>query len=363
MAHAAATLPLHGGRCPRWLFERMKRLGAAIVEVMVHEFGPEEVLRRLSDPYWFQALGCVLGFDWHSSGVTTTVCGALKEGLGPRQRELGLYVAGGKGGASRKTPQEIETYVERDGLDLDGPGLVQASRLSAKVDNTALQDGFQLYHHVFFFTAGGAWAVVQQGMEPQGAMARRYHWLSEAVASFVDEPHRAVCCDRTVEPVNLVARESESCRDTTTALAREDPERLARELGRILESGRHLRLPMAHQVPRAAYLEKALLQLYENPPETFEVLVGSPGVGPKTLRALALIAEVTYGAAPSYRDPVRYSFAHGGKDGTPRPVDRSLYDASIETLNRLLNKAKVDRSEKLHAFRRLARYSAGLTPR
>ncbi|HEY8531902.1 MAG TPA: DUF763 domain-containing protein, partial [Limnochorda sp.] len=188
MAHATATLPLHGGRCPRWLFDRMKRLGAAIVEVMVQEFGPEEVLRRLADPYWFQALGCVLGFDWHSSGVTTTVCGALKEGLRPLQRELGIYVAGGKGGASRQTPREIETYVEADGLTVDGPALVQASRLSAKVDNTALQDGFQLYHHVFFFTASGAWAVVQQGMEPTGRWARRYHWLSEEVQSFVEEP-------------------------------------------------------------------------------------------------------------------------------------------------------------------------------
>ncbi|BAS26622.1 DUF763 domain-containing protein [Limnochorda pilosa] len=363
MPHAAATLPLHGGRCPPWLFERMKRLGAAIVEVMVHEFGPEEVLRRLSDPYWFQALGCVLGFDWHSSGVTTTVCGALKEGLGPRQRELGLYVAGGKGGASRKTPQEIETHVERDGLAVDGPGLVHASRMAAKVDNTALQDGFQLYHHVFFFSATGAWAVVQQGMEPEGSLARRYHWLSANVRSFVEEPHAAVCCDRTVEPVNLVAGESGACRSTTTALAGEDPAGLARELARIVETGRHLRLPMAHQVPRAAYLEKALLDLYRHPPETFEGLLGSAGVGPKTLRALALIAEVTYGAAPSYRDPVRYSFAHGGKDGTPRPVDRDLYDADIEALNRLLREAKVDRTEKLHAFRRLARYSAELAPR
>jgi len=363
MAHATATLPLHGGRCPRWLFDRMKRLGAAIVEVMVQEFGPEEVLRRLADPYWFQALGCVLGFDWHSSGVTTTVCGALKEGLRPLQRELGIYVAGGKGGASRQTPREIETYVEADGLTVDGPALVQASRLSAKVDNTALQDGFQLYHHVFFFTASGAWAVVQQGMEPTGRWARRYHWLSEEVQSFVEEPHAAVCCDRTVRPVNLVAKESRACRDTTTALAQEHPGRVAQELARILESGRHLQLPMAHEVPRAAYLEKALLDLYQSPPESFEELLGRPGVGPKTLRALALVAEVTYGAAPSYRDPVRYTFAHGGKDGTPRPVDRDLYDRTIDTLRRVLNEAKVDRTERLHALRRLAQYSAQLTPK
>ena len=363
MARAAATLPLHGGRCPRWLFERMKRLGAAIVEVMVHEFGAEEVLRRLADPYWFQALGCVLGFDWHSSGVTTTVCGALKEGLRPLQRELGLYVAGGKGGASRKTPREIESYVEQDGLTVDGPQLVRASRLAAKVDNTALQDGFQLYHHVFFFTASGAWAVVQQGMEPAGRWARRYHWLSEEVERFTEEPHAAVCCDRTVRPVNLVAAESAACRETTTALVQEPPERVVRELRRIVETGRHLQLPMAHQVPRAAYLERALLELYQAPPESFEELLGRPGVGPKTLRALALVAEVTFGAAPSYRDPVRYTFAHGGKDGTPRPVDRELYDETITVMEQVLAEARVDRSERLHALRRLARYSAQLKPR
>src|SRR6185312_5472334 len=217
----SATLPLHGGKAPRWLFDRMVQLAPAIAEVMVLEHGRSEILRRLSDPFWFQAFGCVLGFDWHSSGVTTTVCGAIKEGLKDIDRELGFFAAGGKGGVSRKTPQQIADACERIGREAQP--LVYASRTAAKVDSAAVQDGYQLYHHVFFFTAAGDWCVVQQGMSDVTSTARRYHWLSDQVTSFVDEPHLAVCCDVTGETLNLVARENDGVRRVSTGLARERP--------------------------------------------------------------------------------------------------------------------------------------------
>src|SRR5918911_897829 len=245
-----AHLPLHNGKAPRWLFERMVPLSREIVIFMAAEFGREEVLRRLSDPYWFQAFGCVLGFDWHSSGVTTTVCGALKEGLRGTERELGIYVAGGKGATSRKTPAEITTACER--LGRDPAPLVYASRISAKVDNSAVQDGYQLYHHSFVFTAAGDWCIVQQGMSDETAMARRYHWLSDTVKSYVNEPHAAVCCDANTETLNLVAAESADVRSAATTLAREKPQV-------VLEA---LAMPRRHRVSQAdinpRYLHKVL---------------------------------------------------------------------------------------------------------
>jgi len=341
----AANLPLHGGKAPPWLFQRMVRLSRAILAHMSSEHGPDEVLRRLSDPFWFQALGCVLGFDWHSSGVTTTTCGALKEAVRGSERNLGLWVAGGKGQTSRRTPAEIAAACEATGQD--GDALVRASKLAAKVDNTAVQSGHQLYHHSFFLTAGGRWAIVQQGMRASDRTARRFHWLGERVESFVEEPHAAVCADRRGEEVlNLVAAESAPARTRIAELVREMPPDEVLDLPR-----RHPLI--AQEDVNGRFLRKVLLQTYENPPEDFEALLGTPGLGPKTLRSLALVAELVYGTPASTRDPARFAFAHGGKDGTPFPVDRETYDRTIETMDRAL--AGVDRSDRVAALKRLSR--------
>jgi hypothetical protein len=354
-----AVLPLHGGKAPAWLFQRMTRLARELVVFLVEEFGPDDVLRRLSDPYWFQAFACVLGFDWHSSGVTTTATGALKEAVRPMQDELGLYVAGGKGATSRRTPQEIAAVCERLGRDPDP--LVKASKLSAKVDNSAVQSGHQLYHHSFVFTAAGRWCVVQQGMSDETRTARRFHWLGESVSNFVEEPHEAVCDDSRGVLVNLVADESAAARAAMVELAGSEPGTTTRTLQRAAE----LVMPRRHELklvdvnPR--YLDKILLKTYEQAPRDFEELLGIQGVGAKTLRALALVAELVYDTPASTRDPARYAFAHGGKDGTPFPVDRPTYDRTIDVLGNALNAAHMDRSERVQAFRRLARFGAGGT--
>jgi hypothetical protein len=350
-----ASLPLHSGRAPPWLFGRMVRLARAVLAHLVAEYGPEEILRRLSDPFWFQAFGCVLGFDWHSSGVTTTVCGALKEAVRDRQADFGLYVAGGKGGTSRKTPAEIALACEALGRAPEP--LVRASKLAAKVDNTAVQDGHQLYHHTFVLTPAGGWCVVQQGMSDVMRTARRYHWLSEGLASFVDEPHAAVCCDARGAALNMVAAESAAARAAVTELAAEPPH----ELLSLFERVPSLFMPKRHPVALAdidpGRLHKVLLKTYERPPEDFATLLCTEGLGPKSLRALALTAEVIYGAKASTRDPARFAFAHGGKDGTPHPVDRAAYEVTIEVLNRALCRAKVDRSERVSALKRLAAFA------
>jgi len=348
-----ATLPLHGGKAPAWLFSRMVKLSRQIVIAVAGCCGPEEFLRRLSDPFWFQALGCMLGFDWHSSGLTTTTTGALKEALRGLEAELGLFAAGGKGAAARRTPQEIEAAASKVP---DAPSLVRASRLSAKVDSSCLQDGYQVYHHAFFFTARGDWAVVQQGMNDATGLARRYHWLGERVASFVEEPHAAVCAVRPEEGVlDLTAGPNAAVRAASTELIRQDPQVLLRELGRV----RQLSLPRRHAVLAAdinpARLRATILASYEAQPETYQSLVGLPGVGGKTLRALALLSELIYGAEACFSDPARFSFAHGGKDGHPYPVDRALYDRSIEVLRQALGRAKVGEGERLAALRRLDR--------
>ncbi len=347
-----AHLPLHGGAAPRWLYQRMVLLSRQIVLVITEEYGPGEFVARLADPHWFQAFGCVLGFDWHSSGLTTVACAALKEGLAGLEADTGVVVAGGKGATSRKTPGEIELAAERHGFAPDP--LVRASRLAAKVDSAAVQDGYQLYHHTFVFTLDGRWAVVQQGMNEATGYARRYHWLSDAVADFVVEPHSAVVSEGPGSGLNMVAAEAEDSRCVSAALAREAPERTVRELQRA----QSLDLPAAHYVPLAAVharrLDKSLRAAYEAQPEDFEALLGTEGVGPATIRALALIADLVHGAKASFRDPARFAFAHGGKDGHPYPVDRATYDRSIEVLRRAVERARLGRSEKLEALRRLA---------
>jgi hypothetical protein len=345
-------MPLHYGKAPPWLFQRMVKLAREITLFIVAEFGPEEMLRRMSDPCWFQAFGCVLGFDWHSSGVTTTVCGALKEGLKGLEPDLGLFVAGGKGSTSRRTPAEIEAF--GDAISLDPSPLIYASRMAAKVDNAALQDGYQLYHHVFLFTRGGSWAVVQQGMNEVNRYARRYHWLGESVADFVCEPHAAICSQGRGEVLNLVANESNAARSTITSIATEQPtEGVLKDIERL----KTLDLPRRHYLSlqdiHPDRLSKSLVIIYERQPRGFEELLSIEGVGPKTVRALSLISELVYGAPPSFRDPARYSFAHGGKDGYPFPVDRQTYDQSIQLLAKAVQKARVDNTEKREALRRL----------
>jgi len=347
-----ANLPLHYGKAPRWLFDRMTKLAREITIAITTEFGPEEMLHRLSDPFWFQAFGCVLGYDWHSSGVTTTVCGALKEGIKGLETDLGLFVAGGKGKTSRKTPTEIEGVGHL--LKSDTSSLVYASRMAAKVDNSALQDGYHLYHHTFLFTKNGSWSVVQQGMNEGNHYARRYHWLGEKVTDFVCEPHSAICSQARGEALNLVAAESEPARDTITQIATEKkPEEIVSQLKKLkaldLPSRHHLSLVDIHP----DRLHKTLLITYEHQPENFENLLSLEGVGPKTLRALGLISGLIYDVPVSLRDPARYSFAHGGKDGHPYPVDRKTYDKSIEILHQALERAKVGDKEKIAALRRL----------
>ncbi len=347
-----ANLPLHYGKAPRWLFDRMVKLAREITIAIVADSGTEEMLRRLSHPYWFQAFGCILGFDWHSSGVTTTLCGALKEGIKGLERDLGLFVAGGKGKTSRRTPAELEKWGEL--ISINPAPLVYASRMSAKVDSAAVQDGYQLYHHNFFFTRRGSWAVVQQGMNETARYARRYHWLGEAVTDFVNEPHSAVLSEARGQALNLVASESDHARNTISEIATtEKPENILADLKKI----KTLSLPSHHYLSTEDLhpdsLKRIILSTYERQPEDFEHLLGLPGVGAKTIRALSLISELVYGVAPSYRDPARYSFAHGGKDGIPYPVDRKTYDQSIELLRKAINRTKLGIMEKNEAVGRL----------
>jgi len=336
----------------------MERLAGAILELIVVDFGPVEVLRRLADPYWFQAFGCVLGFDWHSSGVTTVTCGAIKQAYRRIGPGLGVHVAGGKGAESRKTPGEIAAIADRQAISV-GDDLIHASRLAAKVDTAALQDGYQLYHHTFFFADGGQWAVVQQGMNETSRYARRYHWLADATIDFVNEPHAGIITESAGQGVlNLVAAESDRARAACVRLCREDIVRVLAEVP-VTES---LFLPPGHPVhlpaAEAARLAKLFRGVDTRGVQDFTDLLGMAQVGPKTIRSLALIAEVIYGAVPSRRDPATYSFAHGGKDGHPFPVDRRLYDENIARLERAVDRARVAPLEKDQALRRLQQWLA-----
>ncbi len=363
--------PLHGGQCPPWLFEKMKQLGAAIIQVIVYEYGTQEVLRRLANPLWFQTLGCVLGFDWHSSGLTTVVCGALKEGVRNKQGELGLFLAGGKGKTSRRTPLEISEAGEKYGLSNDLISLQRTSRMVAKVDSAAVQDGYQLYHHFFIFDRQGNWAVVQQGMNEINRYARRYHWLSQGLQSFVEDPHQAIAGLPTDGVLNLVSAQNQATRAASVELCYEKPEGIVKILNRIADKTKELThseqiclwdetpyprlsLPSFHPIPRVNYLNKILYKLYEKPPGSYEGILEATGVGAGTLRALAMVAEVTHGAKTSYEDPVRYTFAHGGKDGFPFPVQRGDLEQSIQVLQEALERAKIGNTDKLTALRRLA---------
>ncbi|MBT3362845.1 MAG: DUF763 domain-containing protein [Chloroflexi bacterium] len=349
-----AHLPLHPGKAPRWLFQRMVKLSHEIVIAIVSEFGADEMLKRLSDPFWFQSLSCVLGWDWHSSGTTTVVCGAIKESIKDINHELGLYAAGGKGGTSRKTPAEVTKVGDDTGLDAEP--LVYASKMSAKVDNTAVQDGYQLYHHSFFFTDKGQWAVVQQGMNNVNNYARRYHWLGETVQDYVCEPHAGICTQVRGQTLNLVAQQSEKARGVVTRLAAEkSPDKMLAEIKHLQSCD----LPARHQIvardihPDRLY--KTFVSTYELKAPDFESLLAIPGVGPKTIRALSLLSELLYGTAPSMSDPARFSFAHGGKDGIPYPVDRPTYDKTIDVLKNAVRKAKLGIREEMEALRRLHR--------
>lgn len=358
-----AELPLHLGRCPPWLFTRMKRLGGAIAELIVDEYGRREFLRRLSDPFFFQAFGCTLGFDWHSSGLITTVCGALKEAIRPE--ELGLAVCGGKGRVSKQTQDEIQELADVFSLSSEKvESLKYASRMAAKVDNSCVQDGYQLYHHAFVLSEDGDWTVVQQGM--QGQLARRYHWLSDGVQSFVEEPHSGIVSDRREQSVlDMTAHESMEAREASLDLVCDNPDRL-RALVREAEQASideylpcrqevlTLVMPIQHQISRLTERTMAALsRAYELQPESYEELVAIRGIGPKAVRALALVSDLIYGASPSWKDPVKYSFAHGGKDGIPYPVNRRTYQKTTEILENAIQAAGVGERDRINAIRRL----------
>ena len=362
-----AKLPLHYGKAPRWLVVRMRKLAKEIVTIIVDEYGTGEFLKRLSDPFWFQALGCVLGYDWHSSGVTTVVTGVLKQAVIPE--EHGVAVCGGKGKISRQTPLEIGQIGEKFGFSTNKiESLQYASRMSAKVDNTAIQEGYQLYHHAFFVDESGRWAVIQQGMCPQDRTARRYHWLSENVSNFVVEPHNAIVGDARREiALDMTAKESEGCRKASVDLACEPPRKLMRLVMSIrpaYQKSLEDWLPETAQTTWTDYKIdvlsmpaninwKALQEVYEFQPRNYEEFLGFKGVGAATVRGLALIAELIYGEKPSWKDPVKYSFAYGGKDGVPHPVDRQAMDESIQILKRAVEDAKLGDREKLNALNRL----------
>ncbi len=364
----SADLPLHNGHVPSWLGQRMARLGAVIAEAIVHHYGRDEFLRRLAHPFWFQSFGAVMGMDWHSSGVTTSVIGALQRGLQPLSSELGVYVCGGKGARSRQTPQELMAIGERVGLDAHA--LVKASRLVAKVDSAAIQDGFGLYLHGFIVTVDGRWTVVQQGMNADSAMARRYHWLSEGLESFVDAPHSAIEGENQGEIVNLTDRRAGRSRTGQLDLLRSlGPDRIVDEFS-VLEgrSGAppgpqlslpHVVMPTHHDVrPRDVVLRRlhgALAAAANAGPADFADLLLVPGVGARTVESLAMVAEVIHGAPCRFADPARFSFAHGGKDRHPFPVPTKIYDHTISVLKSAVAAAKLGHEERLEAIQRLDR--------
>jgi hypothetical protein len=346
-----ADLPLHGGHVPAWLADRMTQLGAAIVESILLHYGHSAFLSRLSDPYWFQALGSVMGMDWHSSGITTSVVGALKRGLNPRAEELGLYVCGGRGRHSRNTPAELRAIAEIRGLD--GDALVRTSRLTAKIDNNCIADGFQIYLHSFIVAANGEWSIVQQGLNDRSGLARRYHWHSANVRDFVADPHTGIAGAHQGTIMNLVDAHAAPAQQALVTMAHEHPDLTLREV-------RHLAMPRHHDV-RAEDVDlkrlgAVLAVAYERDLKSFADLLLVENLGPRTLQTMAMIAEVVHGTPVRFSDPARFSFALGGKDGHPFPVPLKTYDESIALLRRSLDKAKLDGGAKIEGFRRLDRF-------
>jgi len=343
-----ADLPLHSGKVPPWLYERMARMARAIVEAVVADYGKSSFLSKISDPYWFQSLGSVLGMDWHSSGITTSVMGALKQAVNPISKELGLYVCGGRGGYSRRTPDELMNYSDKTGLD--GKALVRSSRLTAKIDNTAIQDGFQIYLHSFVISDTGEWSVVQQGMNGPIGMARRYHWHSPGVHSFVEDPHASIVGENMGKILNLTDAEAVATRQGILDITRESPVKMIDEI-------RLMVLPSHHDVTyRDVDLKRlgAVLAIaYDRKFKNFEDFLLLEGLGPKTLRSLTLVSEVIHGTPSSFMDPARFSFANGGKDGKPFPVQTSVYDETFEYLRKAIDKAKLGTYDRQRAIKGL----------
>ena len=343
-----ADLPLHNGYVPAWLYQRMAKLGLAITEAILAEYGKEEFLRRMSDPFWFQSLGAVMGMDWHSSGITTSVLGALRNAINPHSKELGLYFCGGKGKSSRQTPNELFAIADKTGLN--GNELVRSSKLSAKVDNNAVQDGFQLYLHSFILADTGQWTVVQQGMREGDSMARRYHWHSAGLKSFVEEPHTGIQGANQGLILNLTASEANDTRNSILDVIRQEP-------NKMLEEMQHLIMPVHHDVRskdvNLKRLGTTLWLAHDKQPKDFEELLLLEGVGPRTVQSLALVSEVVHGTPSRFKDPARFSFAHGGKDGHPFPVPTKTYDEVISTMQKAVQRAKIGTHDKAEALKKL----------
>lgn len=360
MKRGHADLPLHYGTVPPWLAQRMSHLGGAIVEAIVIEYGRTALLQKLSDPFWFQSLGCVLGMDWHSSGITTSVMNALKKAINVRSAELGVYICGGRGKASRQTPSELTSVANRTGLN--GTELVTASRLSAKVDNTAIQDGFQLYLHSFVVTVDGEWAVIQQGMNPNEKMARRYHWMSENVKFFTEEPHSYIYGKNQGLILNLTDKDARPLKSGILDLTKENPDKLMREISLIM--------PNHHEVQakdvNLKRLGAALALAHETNVQDIESLLLLEGVGPRTVQSLTLVSEVIHGSPSRFSDPARFSFAHGGKDGHPFPVPLTIYDETIEIFDKAVHLSRLGEKDKSDALRNLSKIAQemerGFTP-
>lgn len=359
-----ANLPLHPGKAPRWLFKRMVLLSKGILEVLLYEYGIDEFLRRLSDPFWFQSLACVLGWDWHSSGASTVTCGALKEAIDPL--EYGIAVAGGKGKASRKTISEVFKIGELYNLSTSSIDKLQyTSRMTAKVDNTAVQDGHNLYHHVMIFSENGKWAVIQQGMNNDTNYARRYHWLSDNVKNYVCEPHNAIISDVCQDKVlDMTSKYSISTQNISVDLVNDNPNHLKRDWAKLnLHQNQRTLYDLMNQnkkikpidylnMPRSINWAK-MNEIYDIQPKNYEDLLAIKGVGPSTIRALALISDLIYGEKPSWKDPIRFTYAHGGKDGVPYPVNRKAMDESTVIIQQGIKQAKIGNKEKIRAIKRL----------
>ncbi len=359
-------LPLHPGHAPQWLVRRMGKLSYAISKLLIEEHGQHEFLRRMSDPLWFQAFGCVLGFDWHSSGLTTVVTGVMKQSLKPDVH--GIMLAGGKGMRGVNAKNDIANICEIFNIsESKQQELLYASRISAKIDNAAVQDGYSLYHHTFFLAEDGSWTVVQQGMNPDNRMARRYHWLGDSVESFVSEPHSGIISGATSEQaLDMTSQLSEECRETCVDIVNSNPSNVISSVQRLPIKNSLDQWLGNHQLNTEAYampwhLDWDLFRrVYDIKPRNYEEMISIKGVGPAAVRALALVAELIYGTTPSWKDPVKFSFAHGGKDGVPYPVDRKVYDKSIKILMEAIEGAEIEREVKLKALRNLASYAGTL---